>query len=169
MLSLMQLLHHLFQQTSIAKEARKALTQALQHINMDQVFKDNYRTFAFAGLSFIEPKYQRRVYDLPQLWDKVDQWINRDDFFLSFSSECRELDLPFAEYDLDSAFVKPQTEWAEDLMVATADQIVKWFEDEDIPSQVAFWDNGHICVDTTLCVKYRDWSMMNYLSELGDC
>ena len=53
-------------------------------------------------------------------------------------------------------------------MVATADQIVKWFEDEDIPSQVAFWDNGHICVDTALCVKYRDWSMMNYLFELGD-
>ena len=68
LLSLIQLLHHLFQQPSIAKEDGKALTQALQHINMDQMFKDNYRTFAFAGLSFIEPMYQRQVHDLPEMW-----------------------------------------------------------------------------------------------------
>ena len=156
----------LYQPCSIFEDAKKALTKAIQHINMDKVFKENYKMFVFDRLPLIEPVYQRQVHDLPQLWSKVE--VDREEFFLAFSSECRELDLPFAEYDLDSAFVKAQTEWAEDLMVATADQIVKWFEDEDIPSQVAFWDNGHICVDTTLCVKYRDWSMMNYLSELGD-
>ena len=155
----------MFQQPSIAKEAGKALTQALHHINMDEVFKDNYKMFVFDRLPLIEPVYQRQVHDLPQLWSKVDDPIDREEFFLVFASQCRELDLPFAEYDLDSAFVKAQTEWAEDLMVATADLIVKWYEDEDIPSQVTFWDNGHICVDTTLCVKYRDWSMMNYLSD----
>ena len=89
---------------------------------MDKVFKENYKMFVFDRLPLIEPVYQRQVHDLPQLWSKVE--VDREEFFLAFSSECRELDLPFAEYDLDSAFVKAQTEWAEGLMVATADQIV---------------------------------------------
>ena len=39
--------------------------------------------------------------------------------------DCKELDLPLKQYDLDSAFQKAQTEWAEEIMVATADYILK--------------------------------------------
>ena len=67
--------------------------------------------------------------------------VDREEFFLAFAS----LELPFTEYNLDS--VQAQTEWAEDIMIATADFILKWYE-EDITTQVAFWHNGHIQVDT---------------------
>ena len=63
---------------------------------------------------------------------------------------------------------KAQTEWAEDIMVATADFILKWCE-EDITTQVALWDNGHIQVDTHVCKLYRDWLTNNYLSKLDTC
>ena len=46
----------------------------------------------------------------------MDDLIDRKEFFLSFASQCEEL--PFTEYELDSAFEKAQTEWAEDIMIA---------------------------------------------------
>ena len=68
--------------------------------------------------------YQRQVHDLLQLWSKVE--VDREDFFLAFASQCNEL--PFTEYDLDSASKKAQTEWTEDIMVATADFNLKWYD-----------------------------------------
>ena len=162
---MLSLMYILYQPCSIFEDAKKALTEAIQHINMDKVFKENYKMFVFDRLPLIEPVYQRQVHDLPQLWSKVDDLIDREEFFLAFASQCKEL--PFTEYDLDSAFEKAQTEWAEDIMIATADFILKWYE-EDITTQVAFWDNGHIQVDTHVCI-YRDWLMNNYLSELDTC
>ena len=97
------------------EDAKKALTEAIQHINMD---KENYKMFVFDRLPLIEPVYQREVHDLPQLWSKADDLIDRKDFFLAFASQCNRLELPFNEYDMDSAFEKAQTEWAED-MIAT--------------------------------------------------
>ena len=42
------------------------------------------------------------------------------------------------ELDLTSAFVKAQKEWAQEIMLQTAEFILKWNEDEIITSQVAF-------------------------------
>ena len=95
----------------------------------------------------------------------MDDLIYREEFFLAFASQCNRLELPFTEYDLDSAFEKAQIEWAEDIMIATADFILKWYE-EIITIQAAFWENGHIQVDTHVCNLYRDWLVNNYLSEL---
>ena len=62
--------------------------------------------FVFDRLPLIEPVYQRQVHDLPQLWSKVDDLIDREEFFPAFASQCNRLELPFPEYDLDSAFAK---------------------------------------------------------------
>ena len=168
MLSLLHVLHQYFQPvTDIARSGATALIEAVQHIKMDEVFKTNYSVFAFAKLPLIEPEYQRQVHDLPQLWESVDDLINRDEFYLSFSSECQELDLPFPDYDLDSAFIKAQTEWAEEIMVATADYIVKWYEDDIIIDQVASWKNGRIEVNTDLCKNYGDWLKNNYVPQIN--
>ena len=148
-----------------AKKAPKRKAAAA----MDEVFKDTYKDYAFSLLPLIESVDQRQVHDMPLLWNKVDELIDRDEFFLSFAAECKEMDLPYTKYDLDSAFIKAQTEWAEDLMVATADYILKWFEHEVISTQVAFWDDGHICVDTTVCKRYRDWLIGNLvISSMSD-
>ena len=45
----------MFQPCNIVTDAAKALTEALQHIKMDEVFKHDYMIFAFARLSLIEP------------------------------------------------------------------------------------------------------------------
>ena len=77
---------------------------------MDKVFKENYKMFVFDRLPLIEPVYQWQVHDLPQLWSKVDDLIDREEFCLAFAFQCNRLELPFTEYDLDSAFEKAQTE-----------------------------------------------------------
>ena len=51
-------------------------------------------------------------------------------------------------------------------MVATADYILKWHEDEMILAQVASWNKGQIQVDTNLCKRYGNWLMNNYLSDM---
>lgn len=161
MLSLTQLLYHLFHHTPIAVEAVKALTDAIHHIKMDELFKENYTFFAFLRLDDIEPVYQRQVHDLPELWSQLDNVIERDQFFVSFSMDCEQLNLPAEEYDMDAAFHKAQSEWAQELMVSTANYILKWNEDKHITTQVASWQNGQICVDTSVCNKYRDWLNCN--------
>ena len=105
---MLSLMYILYQPCTIFEYAKKALTEAMQHINMDKVFKDNYKMLVFDRLPLIEPVYQRQVHDLPQLWSKVDL-IDQEEFFLAFASQCEEL--PFTEYDPYSAFKKAQTEW----------------------------------------------------------
>lgn len=167
MLSLLNILYQYLQPTTVmARNAATALIEAIQHIKMDEVFKTNYTIFAFSKLPNIEPEYQRQVHDLPQLWSQVDGLVDRDEFYLAFSSECQELDLPFPNYDLNSAFIKAQTEWAQELMTATADYIVKWEEDDEIKDQVAFWKNDRIEVDTNLAKKYGEWLKNNYVPQI---
>ena len=158
-MEMLSLMYMLYQPCSIF--------EAIQHINMDKVFKENYKMFVFDRLPLIKPVYQRQVQDLSQLWSKVDDLIDREELFLAFASQCNRLEIPFIEYDLDSAFEKAQTEWAENI-ITTADFILMWYE-EDITTQVAFWDNGHNQVDTHVCKLYRDWLMNSYLSELDRC
>ncbi len=159
MLSLAQLLSHLFhqqQQLNIVEEARKALTNAIHHLKMDQVFKENYTFVAFLRLDILEPKYHLQVSNLPELWTKLNDVINRETFSQLFSLECQELNLSADEYDLNSAFLKAQNEWAVELMVTTAEYILKWNEDRVISTPVATWHHGQICVDQNICTKYRD-------------
>ena len=61
-----------------------------QHIEMENFFKTTYSTFVFSKIPSIDPNIHRQVHDLPQLWDKVDQLIDRDDFFRLFASHCKE-------------------------------------------------------------------------------
>ena len=112
MLSLMQLLFGQFHQSTIVKEASKALTDAIYHIKMDQVFKENYVFYAFLRLDDVEPVYQRQVYNLSHLWHKLDDVIDRDEFAASFNMHCEHLNLPAVDYDMDIAFHKAQHEWA---------------------------------------------------------
>ena len=130
-------------------------------IEMENIFKDIYSTFIFSIIPSIEPNVYHQVHHLPQLFEKVEKLIDRDDFFLSFTIHCKELDLPFMEFDLTSAFVKAQREWAQDIMIQTADLILKWYENEIITSQVAFWEDGQINVDSVKCKNYKDWLLHN--------
>ena len=115
---------------------------------MENIFKDTYSTFVFSKIPSIEPNIYRQVYDLPQQWEKADRLIDRDDFFLSFTVHCKELDLPFIGFYLTSAFLKAQKEWVQDIMLQTADFILKWNEDEIFKSPVAFWN-----MDGSLLIK----------------
>ena len=146
------------------QNAVKALVEGIKRVNMDNdtgtdqenienIFKVTYSTFAFSKLPSIELNIHSQVHDLPQLWEKVDQLIDRDDFFRLFASHCKELDLPFTELNLTNAFVMAQREWAQDIMLQTAYYILRLNEDEIITSQVAFWEDGKISVDTLKCKK----------------
>ena len=165
MLSLMQLLF--YKQPTIAEEVSKILTGAIQQINMDEVFKENYTFFAFLHLDKIDPVWQRQVHELPELWPQLVDVIKRDELSTIFKMECQELNLPVDEYNLDIAFHKAQNEWAQELMVSTADYILKWNEDKVISTPVAAWCAGRIRVDIGQCVKYRDYIFDDYMSELS--
>ena len=73
MCSLIYILNQIFQPYIIVTNAAKAI----QHMKMDEVFKDDYKIFAFARLPRVEPVTERQVHDLPQLWNKVDKKIDR--------------------------------------------------------------------------------------------
>ena len=81
------------------RNAVKALVKGIQSVNMENdagidqdvemenIFKDTYLTIAFfSKTASIEPNVYRQVYDLPS--PPVDQLIDRDDFFLSFTVHC---------------------------------------------------------------------------------
>ena len=62
-MKMLSLMYILYQPCNIFEDATKALTEAIQHINMDKVFKENYKMFVFDRLPLIEPVYQRQVHD----------------------------------------------------------------------------------------------------------
>ena len=170
---MLSLMHILFQ-PSIANEAAKALAEAIESINMDgttdkhmemeDIFKQTYTSFAFSRLPLLEPNNNRQVHDLPKLWEEVDQLIDRDDFHLAFASHCKQLDLPHEDFNLEYAFNEAQGKWAQDIMLQTADFILRWNEDDAIPEKVVFWNDGHIIVDTTVCKKYMEWLVFDTIN-----
>ena len=52
----------MFQPCNIVTDDAKAFTEALQHINIDEVFKHDYMIFAFARLPLIELVCERQVH-----------------------------------------------------------------------------------------------------------
>lgn len=167
MLSLAHLLYHLFQQPTIAEEAQKAITDAIHHVNMDKVFKENYIFFSLLRLDVMEPRSHLQVYNLYKLWPKLKDVIDRESFDMLFSHECQKKNLPAGEYDLDSAFSKAQKEWSVELMVATAEHILQRIEDKTFSKPIAFWHEGLICVDRNVCVKYSDLLYDDYIREMA--
>ena len=47
----------------------------------DAVFKDNYKVYAFAKHSYLEPEWELQVQHIRQLWNTVGNLIDRMDRF----------------------------------------------------------------------------------------
>ena len=109
MLSLMTLLF--YKQQTVAEEVSQILSGAIQHINMDEEFKEHYIFSAFLHLDKIEPLWQIQVRDLHKLWPKLVDVIDQDEFASIFRVCCETEELPVEDYDLDSAFHKAQNEF----------------------------------------------------------
>ena len=128
---------------------------------MDDIFKNDYKCYAFAFLPDVERSWMKQVVNMPELWDKVGQCIDRTQFTATIISECQELDLPYNTYNLDEAFNKAQNEWADELIIATATYILKWYvevdEDLYLPDEVVELTNGHILVKDNLGHMIKDY------------
>ena len=122
---------------------------------MDAVFKDNYKVFAFAKLSNLEPEWELQVQYIRQLWNTVGNLIDRNEFYSMFSFECAELALPYENYHMETAFENANKEWAMELMVQVVDRILKWYED-DIPlnATIVTQENETILIDLSACRLY---------------
>ena len=57
---------------------KKKMEELRQTKAMDAVFKDNYKVYAFAKLSYPEPEWELQVQHICQLWDAVGNLIDRD-------------------------------------------------------------------------------------------
>ena len=79
---------------------------------MDAVFKDNYKVYAFAKLSCLEPEWELQVQHIRQLWNAVGNLIDRDEFYSMSSSECAERALPYEHYHMETAIENANKEWA---------------------------------------------------------
>ncbi len=133
---------------------------------MDNVFKEQYTVFIFSLLPRI--KHDKRMGDyckfevdhLHELWNQASDMIDRAEFWLGFTSECCELNLPYEDYDIEEAFEKARKEWKEELMLQVADKNLKWYDD-DIPpkAKVVTIVNGRIQVDTSICRLYASYDI----------
>ena len=122
---------------------------------MDALFKDNYKVFAFAKLSNLEPEWELQVQHIRQLWNAVGNLIDRNEFYSIFSFECAELTLPYENYHMETAFENANKQWAMELMVQVVDRILKWYDD-DIPldAKIVTQENETILIDVSACRLY---------------
>ena len=90
---------------------------------MDAVFKDNYKVFAFAKLSSLEPEWELHVQHIRQLWNAVGNLIDRNEFYSMCPSKCAKLALPYENYHMQTALENANKERAMKLMVFVADRI----------------------------------------------
>ena len=112
---------------------------------MDEIFKGIYEAHAFSFLPTLEPKWQNQVHHMVDLWEKIH--IDKETFLSTFKRTCDELNLPHQAYDIEEAFEKVNGEWKEELMIATADYIVKWYVDVVDDGRVVALKNGRIVIN----------------------
>ena len=122
---------------------------------MDALFKDIYKVFAFSKLPSLEPEWELQVQHIRQLWNAVRNLIDRDRFYSVFSSACAEVALPYENYHMETAFENANKEWATELMVLVADRILKLYDD-DIPldATIVTQENETILIDLAVCRLY---------------
>ena len=111
---------------------------------MDDVFMENYKVHVFSILPRLDSDWSFQVDYLHKLWNTAADMINRTEFWLSFTSECFQLELSFEEYNIEETFGKAKKEWKE-LMILVADMILKWYDD-DIPTtaKIVTMEDGRI-------------------------
>lgn len=129
---------------------------------MDSVFKDNYKVFMFSLLPRVEPNWHLQVKNLSELWKAAGDLIERAQFYLAFTSDCFQLELPFEDYNIEEAFEKANNEWTEELMVLVADMILKWYDDAIPPkAEIVTLEKGQIQINSAICRRYasRDQSL----------
>ena len=123
---------------------------------MNVVFKENYKVFAFAKLTCLEPEWELQVQHIRQLWNAIGNLIDRDEFYSMLSSECTELALLYEDYHMETAFKNANKKLAMELMVLVAESILKWFDD-DIPldATIVPQESETILIDISVCRLYR--------------
>ena len=122
---------------------------------MDELFKHHYVSYAFSLLPKIHPQWEIQLENLHLYWEQVLALIEKNQFSRMFTKECEELHLPAAEYNLEDAFGKVNNEWRTELMLAVANKILRWYED-DIPEEanILIMEKGCIQMDAMQCLQY---------------
>ena len=140
---------------AIIQQLTVNMSTSLELRQMDAVFKDIYKVFAFSKLPNLEPEWELQVQHIRQLWNAVRNLIDRDKFYSIFSSACAELALPYENYHMETAFENANKEWARELMVLVADRILKLYDD-DIPldATIVTQENETILIDLSTCRLY---------------
>ena len=118
----------------------------------------------FLLLERLQREWELQVQNLHDFWNAVGDMIDRAELWLSFTSECFELELSFEDYAIEEAFEKAKKEWSEELMILVADMILKWYDD-DIPTtaKIVTMEDGRIQVDIAICQLYASRDHLNAL------
>ena len=135
-----------------------------QKMDMDAIFMENYKVHVFSILPRLDRDWRFQVDNLHELWNTAADMMNRAEFWLSFTSECFQFELPFEEYDIEGAFDKARKEWKEELMILVADMMLKWYDD-DIPTTatIVTMEDGCIQVNSAICRVYASRVHLNVL------
>ena len=74
--------------------------------------------------------------------------------FDSFSKECKQLYSPSVTDKIQAAFEKANKEWSTELMLAIADWIIKWYDDDVAETAtIVTMEHLRIKLDATLCTN----------------
>ena len=105
--------HDTSRDVCIYKEDRRADEYRMfipteKKMDMDDVFMENYKVHVFSILPRLDSDWSFQVDNLHELWNTAADMINRAEFWLSFTSECFQFELPFEEYNIEEAFDKDE-------------------------------------------------------------
>ena len=141
---------------------------------LDDVFKFVYINFMYSPLCQIEPDWKKRVINIFKLWEDAGRQINKKEFALQFHKECRELQLPYATYNLENAYQAANHEWCIELMMSMVDVFLKHSNRSiDYRIDIVFWDiaRQQMVVDCTICKhfdKVQDTASVKRSSSCDD-
>ena len=96
---------------------------------MDEEFKFWFLSYSFSNWLYDYNNWINEITDMKANWTKYIRQINWKDFVRSFSKSCKELDLPWMNYNFERAIENVYCDWKNELILELSARIIYWRTD----------------------------------------
>ena len=118
---------------------------------------------ALFKMDYVEDLFEMAEAYSTDWWEQLDmiqaRWSQNlvgDGMRQAFLTHCYRLSLPGEKCDVDAAIKKAHTIWKEELLVATADMIVREHHNLPLSVTVVRWKDGQLDFNMDVIAEYQD-------------